>query len=304
MNPNEKTRLLIGSLTALVVVVIGFGLYQAFGTDETPVPPSSAVAPQGGTISQEAPEPGQPILQISTESAVPENSSGHEASVTGDSGLVYEWTISGGNIEGDPHGTSINWTAGNGKEVVLTCKGTAEGKEGSTSFRVLIRQAPGIARFEAVPMVLTEGTSAKLSWTVSNAQKLTLDPGGQDVTKYNGPPLEVKPTETTTYALTASNGAGLDNRRELILKVVPKPEIITLKSNPVAGSRASFTVTAEFKGSKAELKNGDTVITTSEASPLSVQVNDLKEGSALVLTVSNEAGTYVTNSLTFSTKKP
>lgn len=299
MNPDQKTRLLIGSLVAAVILVVGYGLFQMQGRPPEPVvqPIAQVISP----ASSPEPVPGMPLMRIQADNPVTTNTSGHQASVSADSELSYEWSIQGGIIEGNTNNASATWTSGTGAETVLTCKGTnAAGKTNIVSVHVILRQPPTITRFEGVPLVITEGSSAKLSWTANNVQKLVLGPGGQEVSKYAGPPIEVKPEKTTTYTLTATNSTGVTVTRELQLQVVPPPEITALRAEPVAGSGSSFSVIGEFKAGKAELKNGSQVITSSDISPLRVQLTDLKEGSSLVLTVTNEAGTYVASTLNFS----
>ena len=302
MNPDQQTHLLIGTLVAAVIVVVGYGLFQALEPAPAPVVPP--IAQEAPPAAAPAPAPGMPVLRIQTDNPVTANTSGHQASLSADSDVSCEWSIQGGTFQGDIGGTAVTWTAGAGTETILTCKGTnAAGKTSTVVLRVTLSQPPTISRFEAAPLVITEGSAAKLSWTVDNIQKLTLEPGGQDLTKNAGAPLEVKPGKTTTYTLTATNSTGITVTRELKLKVVPPPEIATLRAEPVAGSITAFTVIGEFKAGKAELKNGSQVVANSEASPLRIQVADLKAGSALVLTVTNEAGTYVASSLNFTTIK-
>ena len=169
--------------------------------------------------------------------------------------------------------------------------------------RITLRQPPVITRFEALPPVITEGSGTKLLWATANLEKLVLEPGNQDVTKHAGAPLEVNPKETTIYTLTATNNSAVVVTRELQIKVVPPPAITGLRAEPQPGSATAFTVIAEFKGGKAELKNGDQVITRSDTSPLRIQVADMKAGSSLALKVTNEAGSHVTSNLNFSIKK-
>lgn len=304
MNPDQKTRLLIGTLAAAVILAVGFGLYQELGRSSIPVVQPIAQATILGSTPIPEPVPGMPLLRIQADNPVTVNTGGHQASVTGDSGLSYEWSIQGGTLEGSTSSASATWTAGAGAETVLTCKGTnAADKSSSVTLRVVLRQPSTISRFEAVPLVITEGSSAKLSWTANNVQKLVLEPGGQDVSKNTSPAIDVKPGKTTTYTLSATNSTGVTTSRELQLKVVPAPEMTSLRAEPVTGKTTTFIVIAEFKAGKAVLKNGSQVVTSSETSPLHIQVADLKEGSVLALTVTNEAGTYLASTLSFSAPK-
>jgi hypothetical protein len=60
-----------------------------------------------------------------------------------------------------------------------------------------------IVRFTATPARIKPGEKAALSWTVWNADTVTLDPVGGDQQTTGS--VEVAPTETTTYTLTAEN---------------------------------------------------------------------------------------------------
>lgn len=301
MTPDRKNRLLIGALAAAVVLVVGYAVYQATSPSAEPLIPA--------TTAPEAPTPagtpsGAPLLRIEAEPSVPINSTGHRASVVSESSADYEWSIKGGTFEGSSTGPSITWNAGDGSEAVLTCKGTnAAGQSGSGSFRVVLRRGPAITRFEAVPPVITEGSSAQLSWDADGVQKLVLDPGGQDVSRSGGPGLQVKPAKTTTYVLKASNDAGDAATAELKLKVVPPPALAALRAEPVAGSPDAVTVIADFKAGKAVLKQGGQVLAESESSPLRHRLTGIKEDVSLVLTVTNEAGAYVSNTINLSVPK-
>jgi hypothetical protein len=116
--------------------------------------------------------------------------------------------------------------------------------------------------------------------------------------------LEVKPERTVTYTLTATNSTGLTVTRDLPLKVVPPPQIMAFRAEPVPGSPGVFTVIGEFKDGKAELKRGGQMVSSAETGPLRMQLSELKEGSSLALTVTNEAGTYVSSTLSFMAQKP
>lgn len=64
---------------------------------------------------------------------------------------------------------------------------------------------PTIRRFEAAPANIAPGESAELSWEVTGAQDISIDYGVGEV---SGSPVQVRPTATTTYTLTAANESG------------------------------------------------------------------------------------------------
>jgi Bacterial Ig-like domain (group 3) len=79
---------------------------------------------------------------------------------------------------------------------------------------------PVIERFDASPDSIIAGDNVTLSWTVTNAEKVIIDPGGQEF-----PPtgkIELKPDQTTDYILTAINGSP-DNSARSIRKVTVSP---------------------------------------------------------------------------------
>ena len=64
---------------------------------------------------------------------------------------------------------------------------------------------PVVASFAAQPASIEAGASSQLSWSVTGATSLALDPGIGAVT---GAGTSVRPSATTTYTLTATNAAG------------------------------------------------------------------------------------------------
>jgi len=91
---------------------------------------------------------------------------------------------------------------------------------------------PVIERFDASPDSIIAGDNVTLSWTVTNAEKVIIDPGGQEF-----PPtgkIELKPDQTTDYILTAINGSP-DNSARSIRKVTvsPPPTPTPIPGTPV-----------------------------------------------------------------------
>ena len=67
---------------------------------------------------------------------------------------------------------------------------------------------PIINSFTADSTTITEGDTATLSWTVSDATSISISPTVGDVSGTPTGSSTVSPTETTTYTLTATNSAG------------------------------------------------------------------------------------------------
>jgi hypothetical protein len=83
---------------------------------------------------------------------------------------------------------------------------------------------PSIQAFAANPATIDPGQGSTLSWTVSNATKLTIDNGVGVVT---GTSIRVTPTATTTYTLKAENsqGAAVQATATVTVNPLPKPTI-------------------------------------------------------------------------------
>jgi hypothetical protein len=96
--------------------------------------------------------------------------------------------------------------------------------------------APVIDSFIATPISITNGQSAVLSWSVTDATSLSIDQGVGAVT---GSTVTVKPTATTTYTLTATNPSG-SSVATITLPVQAAPQPPTIVS--FSASPSSITV--------------------------------------------------------------
>ena len=97
--------------------------------------------------------------------------------------------------------------------------------------------SPIINLFSGNPLILTEGESAVLSWTVTNATTITIDQGIGSVALSGS--TSVSPTSTTTYTLTAINSAG-SSSATVIITVSPAiiEQTMTLQPGPGNGKDA------------------------------------------------------------------
>ncbi len=71
---------------------------------------------------------------------------------------------------------------------------------------IVVKQPPVVNSFDAAPASISQGESATLSWNVSGATKVSIEPDVGSVA-LTGRRM-VTPTTTTTYTLTAGNEAG------------------------------------------------------------------------------------------------
>jgi hypothetical protein len=94
--------------------------------------------------------------------------------------------------------------------------------------------SPIIISFSGNPLIVTEGESATLSWTVTDATTITIDQGIGSVALSGS--TSVSPASTTTYTLTAINSAGSSSATVII---TVSPAIIieqTMTLQPVPGN--------------------------------------------------------------------
>ena len=89
--------------------------------------------------------------------------------------------------------------------------------------------SPIIHSFTADATNIDIGDSVNLSWEVSDASTVTINPGGLIVALSGS--TSVSPAETTTYTLTATNSAGSSTATVTIIM----KQILTIQPNPIEG---------------------------------------------------------------------
>src|SRR6266480_1069138 len=83
---------------------------------------------------------------------------------------------------------------------------------------------PIVASFAAVPATILRGDSAKLIWTVYEADSLVLSPG---IGVVSGTRIWLQPMSTTEYTLVAVNRAGRDSAHATVTLTLPPLPVIT-----------------------------------------------------------------------------
>jgi hypothetical protein len=122
---------------------------------------------------------------------------------------------------------------------------TAKGPGGSATRQVTVQvqapppprpAVPHIDSFGSNPQVIERGQDTLLSWSVSNAVRVTIDQGVGDFTPVNQ--ASVHPRSTTTYTLTAhgSGGESIANT-EVRVNVAPPPPVPQLQPQPPPPTR-------------------------------------------------------------------
>src|SRR5215470_17339941 len=139
------------------------------------------------------------------------------SSITSGQTSVLSWSVTGATgLRLDPG--NVNVTGQTSKSVTPTATTTyvltATNSAGSVTRSVTVTVTNGtpppplpvISSFTATPSSITSGQSSVLSWSVTGATGLRLDPGSVNVTGATS--RSVTPSATTTYTLTAINSAG------------------------------------------------------------------------------------------------
>jgi hypothetical protein len=130
---------------------------------------------------------------------------------------------------------------------------------------------PSIYAFNvAAEATINLGTTTSLNWSVGDATRVTLTPDFGDVTNLSS--VDIAPTQTTTYVLTATNAAGSVTKSKKITVIVP-PVFQSLTATPntivVGGSAALswsapgasyFTVTADVGADPGNLFGNSVVV--------------------------------------------
>lgn len=174
------------------------------------------------------------------------------------------WSVPGANsvrIEpeiGSVKGTQVAVTPRETTEYILIASNSVGEVRATT--KVLVKEPPPapkppvIASFEAEPRTLTVGERVRLSWSTSGALSLRIDP---TIGTVRGNSVEISPKETTTYTLTASNGAG--SVKSTVAITVNQPAPIELPDvgcgNVSISERNGKKVVTGFVGTDDMLEN-------------------------------------------------
>lgn len=160
---------------------------------------------------------------------------------------------------------------------------------------------PMITDFGANPATITAGQSSTLSWSVTGATHLSIDPNVGDVTGSTS--RSVTPAATTTYILTATNAAGSTTRSLLLTVNPPVTPDFSLSLDPSSlllrqGQSGNVTVTVVPVGGFAAM----VTVTVASGLPAGVVAAPLQipVGSTRGTLVLSASATAATGSTTLS----
>src|SRR6266542_1706792 len=249
-------------------------------------------AKSGSPTPTPTPVPSLPTISSFTAST---------SSITSGNPSVLSWSVTGATgLRLDPG--NVNVTGLTSKSVTPTATTTyvltATNSAGAAARSVTVTVTntppppphPTLSSFTASPGSITSGQSSVLSWSVTGATSLRLDPGNITVTGLTSKP--VTPTATTTYVLTATNSAG----------AVTRSVTVTVTGNPTPPplpTISSFTASpgSITSGQSSLLSWSVTGATGLRLDPGNVTVTGLTSRSVAptatttyVLTATNSAG--------------
>ncbi len=161
---------------------------------------------------------------------------------------------------------------------------TATNSVGSVTAPVTITVSgnaiPTVVSFVANPPNISPGTSTKLCWQVTNATSIGITPGVGTNLNANDC-ATVTPSATTTYTLTATNGAGMIQANVTV--VVGTVQILSFTANPPNSSDAGSPVVLTWTTANAT----SVVIIGGDIPPTTGQPN----GSITINPISNQTYT-------------
>jgi hypothetical protein len=212
INPGQASQLSWKVLNADAVTISTIGTVQAAGnasvspttTTTYQLTATNATGEDNATATVVV---SQPQVQITSCSATPTNiMAGESSTLSYQTANASQVSISGiGNVS-NSGSVTVSPTATTTYTVTAAGQGTGTT---SATCQVTVTVTPGslprIDKFTGAPLSILAGQTSTLLWQVENATTVTISTLGNE-------PLtgtqDVKPQQTTTYTLTASNGVG------------------------------------------------------------------------------------------------
>ncbi|MBI1753819.1 MAG: hypothetical protein HY014_18435 [Acidobacteria bacterium] len=132
---------------------------------------------------------------------------------------------------------------------LLHCGGGEKSSGGATPPPKVV---PVIASFTASPVAIAPGASSSLSWVVTGATSLSIDPGAPAISGAAGS-VTVSPAATTLYTLTAINEGGSATASATVTVTIPQvavsisPSSVRLKPSGTQAFVATVTGTTDSR---------------------------------------------------------
>jgi len=104
------------------------------------------------------------------------------------------------------------------------------------SFRLVENESPVISYFTVSPDTISTGQPATLSWAVSGATSVSINPGNESLAPIGT--LQISPSATTTYTLTAAAGTEISTGTVNVLVMGSDDALVSY--DPVTGRNADI----------------------------------------------------------------
>lgn len=161
--------------------------------------------------------------------------------------ITFRWTqVAGPAVSLSGAATSIaTFTAADGQVYGFRLEVTDDqGGKGTDRVSITAKETPRarIISFTATPPQIDVGGTSVLNWNVENADEVTISEIGS-VNPETGP-MEVSPTQTTTYTLTAKNSVSEVTASAIVVVQRPEPSFLRCQVTPanvVEGETATIS---------------------------------------------------------------
>ncbi len=213
--------------------------------------------------------------------------------------ITYQWTqVAGPSVTlSAPTAAITTFTAAEGQTYGfrLVVKDT-QGAQGTGRVTVTTKAAPQVrvVRFAANPTSIASGQASTLAWQVENADSVEIT--GLGTVNPQAGTASVSPIQTTTYKLTARNGAGEVNESVTVtVTQQAQPAVLSFQASPasIAAGQAS-TLTWQTQnadqvtisgGVGAVAQNGSTSVSPSETTTYTLTASNQQGQTTATVTV-------------------
>jgi len=159
----------------------------------------------------------------------------------------------------------------------------------SDSVTISVIRSPKVT-ISAVPLTIALGGYSTLSWISSNADRVSIDNGIGDVSESGS--IEVSPTQTTTYTITAVNP--VETATDSVTVNVIQPPIVSISVDPVIISTGETAILSWNSSNADIIKIDDEIGDVSESG--SIEVSPIQTRT-YTITAENQAGS-ITDAVT------
>ncbi len=191
------------------------------------------------------------------------NTSSENVSSSNQSG--EEKSASQGNTTSQDNTASKDTVAQNTASQDTTSQNTASqdttSQNTASEENTTLNKVPSIGSFSVSPVIIEEGESSKLIWSVSSATKVSIEPeiGTVDSTGSQS----ISPSKTTTYTLTATNKYGIVTATKVV--IVQKSSESSSQGSTSTSSNSSTSTSGKISSTnKTEVNKSSSSTESSE----------------------------------------